>query len=312
MRPRVFGLVAAFCMFVPAVAQATVLSGVPAYYWYHGCSPTTAGMMVGYWDGLPGYQDLFDGDASVETQAVRDMISSPEHIADPYLPYDHPENCIADFMGTGASGITEYPNIPWGLEQYVEWDNPDTAINESYQAEVAVFQFWELSWNTYTGEIDSGRPVMLNILLWLGGSPYGHTVVGYGYQEDMFEISYVNGDEQVNLTVPGIAVRDTWGEEDPNGGSWMDWDRQVVRPILDEDGVEWWPWLKLGEYVPDAALGDWIVYQAVTLNIVPEPATVALLAIPFVALIGSRLRRRARQTVVVVDAKDTPSDRRRA
>ena len=31
------------------------MSGVPDYYWYNGCSPTSGGTLVGYWDHQPGY-----------------------------------------------------------------------------------------------------------------------------------------------------------------------------------------------------------------------------------------------------------------
>ena len=42
-------------------ATGIVISGVPAYYWYRGCGPTSAGMIIGYWDGH-GYSNLVVGD----------------------------------------------------------------------------------------------------------------------------------------------------------------------------------------------------------------------------------------------------------
>ncbi len=30
------------------------LEDVPDYDWYHGCSPTSGGMVFGYWDNQPG------------------------------------------------------------------------------------------------------------------------------------------------------------------------------------------------------------------------------------------------------------------
>jgi len=245
-------------------------------------------MMVGYWDGLPGYENLFDGDASTETQAARDMIASPEHLADPYCN-NHSANCIADFMETDLVGITEYGNEGPGLEQYIEWDDPETPVNESYEAVTETLEPWEMGWELFTSEIDAGRPVMLNVVFYESGITfYGHTVVGYGYQDDLFEISYMSGGEQIDVTVGGFAVRDTW-PEGPAGASWLDWDQDPVEPIIDPNGVEWWPWLVLGDYAPYETIPDWTIIQSITVDIiVPEPTTAALLAGPVLILVRRR------------------------
>jgi hypothetical protein len=50
---------------------------VPAYEWYYGCSPTASAMLVGYYDGLGiGYDNLIEGDASMQTAAVKEAIAS--------------------------------------------------------------------------------------------------------------------------------------------------------------------------------------------------------------------------------------------
>ncbi len=294
MDPRALacGVVAA-ALSVPATVSGTVLPGVPSYYWYHGCSPTSGGMMVGYWDGLPGYENLFYGDASVETRAVRDMIASPNHIQDPLL--QHPSDCIADFMQTDAAGYTDWADIGPGLEQYIEWDNPDTPVNESHEATVTTYQaFGGLSWELFKGQIDAGRPVLMNLYAYVEGEFLGHSVVGYGYQDDMFEISLLDGAGQVNLTVGGFTVQDTWGEG-TSGSSWWGWDRDPcapVEPVIDGQGHEWWPWLDMGLY-PEDPMYEWFAYQAVTLDIiVPEPTTAALLAASCLVLIPRRVSRR--------------------
>src|SRR5262249_45443900 len=69
--------------FVGVDGGERLLPGCPAYDWYHGCSPTSAGMLMGYWD-LHGYGNLFDaqGWAQVsQTSFVEDQISSPAHNA---------------------------------------------------------------------------------------------------------------------------------------------------------------------------------------------------------------------------------------
>jgi hypothetical protein len=52
-----------------------VLAGVPAYTWWYGCSPTSGGMIIGYYDGN-GYPDLIPGDASTMTDDVKNAIAS--------------------------------------------------------------------------------------------------------------------------------------------------------------------------------------------------------------------------------------------
>jgi len=59
------------------------LSNVPAYNWYHGCGPTAAASIMGYYD-VHGYSNLFDAsgwDAVKQTANVQDQISSPAHNA---------------------------------------------------------------------------------------------------------------------------------------------------------------------------------------------------------------------------------------
>ena len=95
------------------VLGSNPISGVPTYEWYYGCGPTTGGMLIGTWDGRPGYGNLFDGDASVETPATRAMIASDAHIVSgsengytygdwhnsaSYPNHEANPDCIADFM----------------------------------------------------------------------------------------------------------------------------------------------------------------------------------------------------------------------
>ena len=40
----------------------TVIGAVPPYLWRHGCGPTAAGMVMGYWDGQ-GFPDLIPGES---------------------------------------------------------------------------------------------------------------------------------------------------------------------------------------------------------------------------------------------------------
>ncbi len=103
--------------------QGTIktLSGPGDYDWWYGCSPTSAGMLIGYYDVM-GYSNLVPGgNAENSTYGTgpylaNDAIASSGHISDFYSglsPSDgyglsgddaaepwHSFNCLADFMGT--------------------------------------------------------------------------------------------------------------------------------------------------------------------------------------------------------------------
>ena len=103
----------------------TLLSNAPDYDWWYGCTPTSAGMMMGYYDrnGYGGlvYPNLVPGGRAemntfpAGTYIANDTIASSQHIADYWTGSgnsgDDPcngnlttchggGNCLADFMGT--------------------------------------------------------------------------------------------------------------------------------------------------------------------------------------------------------------------
>ena len=56
-------------------SQAVTISNVPAYDWYHGCVPTAAASIYGYWD-LLGYKNFFDETGDIySTTSIQDQIS---------------------------------------------------------------------------------------------------------------------------------------------------------------------------------------------------------------------------------------------
>jgi len=103
--------------------------GIPDYDWWYGCSPTAAGMMMGYYDrnGYAGhsYSDLVPGGVAElnsygnPTALVNQAIASSGHIADFYgggygasgddqpAPH-HSFDCLADFMGTSQDNLGAY------------------------------------------------------------------------------------------------------------------------------------------------------------------------------------------------------------
>lgn len=256
-----------------------VLSDVPIYLWWYGCSPTTGSMIIGFWDAN-GY-DMVDGDISTYNQAARDTIASSEHIADYWGtddPSPHTDNSLADFMETSkdptGDGGTDVNNIGPGLVDFAAWDNPETSsLNESYTFDSSLNWTnelagggWDFDFEDLKAEIDAGRPMQLSV--WVGGAEGGgHSIAALGYQD--------------NAGMDYIAVHDTWGD----GASAIDYAENVYDPVEAkmEGGLEWWPWLT-------DTTGDFYVRGGVDFAPagVPEPSCIALFLTGAIFLIGKK------------------------
>ena len=164
---RVSPLVWAFAVGSPVAGMAApvTLSEAPAYRWYHGCGPTAAAMVFGYWD-LHGYPNLFpaEGEDVYLTENVQDQISSPEHNAkydpkpdDANLP-DPPMTSIADWFRTSVDPL----DYGWSYLSYADDAFVGYAAYRGYQ-----FTSWyesvasgNFTWEDLMAEIDAGRPMM--------------------------------------------------------------------------------------------------------------------------------------------------------
>jgi len=197
-----------------------VISDVPAYVWQHGCSPTSLGMVIGYYDSH-GYPNLIEGDASTQTNQVDNAIANSKHYDDYSLPMDqnmdnpiadksetggaHDSNCIADFLQTSWSqkgltyGQSRVSMKESALRNYIREQYPDvstTARNESYNS------FENRSWQDYMNEIDHNRPVVLTVDS-KGDGNVDHAIIGIGY----------------NATSEMYAAFDTWDRQT----HWFHW-----------------------------------------------------------------------------------------
>jgi hypothetical protein len=145
--------------------SAKVISGVPAYNWYHGCGPTAAASIVGYYD-LHGFDNLFDASGWDEvklTANVQDQISSPAHNAkydpdpdDPDLPVP-PNTSIACWFRTSV-------DLPYGWS-YLTYSNDALSGYMDYRGYMCISWFkgygvGEFAWDDLVNEIDANRPLM--------------------------------------------------------------------------------------------------------------------------------------------------------
>ena len=187
-------------------ASSVTISGVPNYLWHDGCGPTSAGMVLGYWD-THGYDWLISGSAATETAAVDEAIAShlgvQNHYTDYSLPMDdtlsypladkselpagdeHASNSIADFMRTSWSidemqyGWSYMSMVGPALQNYIAMVTPG-----GYKANVHDYFYYNgtFNWTMYKAEIDAGRPVVL--LVDSDGNGYSdHFIPAFGYDD---------------------------------------------------------------------------------------------------------------------------------
>lgn len=197
-----------------------LLSGVPAYQWYHGCGPTAAASVLGYYDvhGYPQYFNAQGWDAVSQMQDVEDQISSPAHNVkydptpdDAALPVP-PETSLADFLHTSENplgyGSTYLSNMAPGIEAYAAMRGaPVVAWSEDATAS---------TWTEITQQI-------------LGDHP-------------MIFLVDTNGDGITDHFVPvfGFATR-------PDGSDWF----AAYTTWHENESVDWF------QFKPMAAGNDW-------------------------------------------------------
>lgn len=191
-------------------SAAAVTLAVPAYLWRHGCGPTAAGMVIGYWDAH-GFPALIPGDATTQTTAVDEAIASSiveqSHYTDYVLPMEtgsepaplpdkseppagdeHPSNSLGDFMHTSWSAVGNYYGWSWfsdvapAFSGYIQYVNQTTGSHYTAVTQKYYMYDGSLSWDLLKNEINAGRPVIF--LVDSSGDGYtDHFVAVRGYDE---------------------------------------------------------------------------------------------------------------------------------
>lgn len=165
-------------------AAMVTIPNIPAYYWYHGCTPTAMAAILGHWD-IQGYTNLFkaQGNDLYLTANVQDEISSPAHNAkydstpdDPNLPTP-PKESIADWIGTSvdpvAFGGTYIYKTTAGFVDYAAYKG------YTFQATRILA---DATWTALIAEVDLGRPMLFYVDS-NGDGTSDHTVPVFGYDD---------------------------------------------------------------------------------------------------------------------------------
>lgn len=170
-------------------AAKVTIADIPAYSWYHGCGPTAAASIIGYYD-LHGYDALFNGsgwDGIHLTSDVQDEITSPEHnvkygeFPDWFAP-EPADTSIADFFHTSENYAYGWSYLKYADDAFVGYANYRgyddwQAWNMQYGTGAGDF-----TWEVFKNEIDENRPMMF-LIDNDGNGQLDHFVPVFGYDE---------------------------------------------------------------------------------------------------------------------------------
>jgi len=233
---------------VTGYSQGGVLPNTPDYDWWYGCSPTSAGMMMAYYDinGYNGlrYDNLVPGGAAELnthwetggptgwTALANHIIASQGHVADFYSggnnasgddvdPPFHQFDSLADFMGTSqdsvgnANGWTTFWYWNDGSRLYAE---DIYGSGPSYYNSSGMYGLWEyFQYSGYGGAPDPSADDVYLFNQYTDNKEltYGFTFADYMAEIDAGRVVLVHVDDHTMLGYGynpdgTIVLYDTW------------------------------------------------------------------------------------------------------
>jgi hypothetical protein len=254
--------------------QTGVLANAPSYDWYYGCSPTVAGMMMGYYDinGYGGlrYDNLVPGGTAEPTtfpyppslSPLADaIIASPGHIHDfygddanrgntNYLDSGddrtvslHAFDSLADFMGTSQDA---QGNVDGGTTFYYFTDGSRLTAQDAYIYSVwgsdGMYGMWE--YLGYAGYSDA-KVNFWTQLIYSAASPFGATWLDYKALIDLGFVAMIQLDGHSVLGFGYSATNDitfynTWDSSVHHmtwGGSYAQMDQWGITAFKPDGGT---------------------------------------------------------------------------
>jgi hypothetical protein len=217
-----------------------VLANGSDYLWWYGCSPTSAGMMLGYYDrnGYQGvqYSNLVQGGVAEATTGplARATIASSRHVSDFYGGADAAGaptgswDCLADYMGTsqdgrgGADGSTNFWFFTDGSPLYVK-DAYSLGISNN-DGTFGIFDYIE-NYAGYNLGDPSTSTAAFTQLIYSESAPNGFTWDDYKAEIDAGRpvMIQVSGHSMCGYgyddSTQGIILHNTWW----NGAETMTW-----------------------------------------------------------------------------------------
>lgn len=226
--------------------EGSLLTGAPAYQWWYGCSPTAAGMLMGYYD-IKGYGGLqygnlvpggiaesstFPSSAGTWSYLAQSVIASPGHVNSFYrtafntsgddMPSLHGSfDSLADFMGTSqdkygnTNGSTGFYYYPDGSRLYVKDIFNYNKANNSALTD-GMYGIWEYEnyrgYGSHEGSTDSS---IFTQLTDNQGKTSGFTFADYKVEIDAGKevLIHVNGHSMVGYGYGDnnlVYLYDTW------------------------------------------------------------------------------------------------------
>ncbi len=243
------------------------------YYWTYGCTPTSAAMVLSYWDGM-GFGKLIDY-YKIDVCSSFNIPNMLKELKDRMVTNYNEATC------SGAGG-TDWPNISSGIIEVTNTLNQYSFTSDRYYTcflNLCGCSDW--CWSRITNEIDNDRPVLWS----LSGISSAHSLAAWGYRDDKYVVVYDTWENeiapagaredwyykyyypgtydthenvqyaQVNTVIPGgksdsdVRLDDPIGGETLTGGStykiwWYQWGTQItnVKIYYSTDSGRSWPY----------------------------------------------------------------------